>query len=219
MRAHHFEIALEAAAGQHDCVRRQCPARAVLLDEQAGDPAVIAGDLFCLAFIKKSHTGLPGGARQFLDEDLAAADRLNAGRAFRQVIRGLNELDAQRGEPFDGGRRFLRQPREIAFVTARLGGVEHVPNEARFHALGRCHAHVGRRPARIAAGFGFRGLVGERDLDRPAVRARRFGGGQRGGEAGRALANDDEVLQWRAHDRSIVPTNGRVCQSHRIFLR
>ena len=65
-----------------------------LLDQQTGDAAVLAGDLLGLASVKKDNSGLPGGARQLLDEDFTAADRLNAGWTFRQVVGRLNELDA-----------------------------------------------------------------------------------------------------------------------------
>ena len=51
------------------------------------------------------------------------------------------------------------------------------------------------------------------------LRTRGFRGHQCGGETGRALADDDEVLRWRAHDASKLPVHGGVCQTHRIFLR
>src|SRR5664279_5213063 len=91
MRAHHVDIALKTATSKHDGVRRQCLARAVLFDHKTGDAAVLVGYLPRDAAIQKNHTGLLGSSRQLLDEDRAAAGRLNARWAFRQIISRLND--------------------------------------------------------------------------------------------------------------------------------
>ena len=136
MRAHHVDIALKTTTSKHDGVRRQCLAHAVLLDHKTGDAIVLVGYLPRDAAIQKNHTGLLGSSRQLLDEDRAAAGRLNARWAFRQIIGRLNEFDAVRCEPLDRRRRFLRKPREIALVTLEIGGCEHVVHEARLDAVG-----------------------------------------------------------------------------------
>ena len=136
MRAHHVDIALEAATSKHDGVRRQCLAHAVLLNHKTGDAIVLNCDLTRDAAIQKNHTGLPGTSRQLLDEDRATAGRLNARRAFRQIISRLNEFDAVRCQPRDRRRSLLGKPREIALVTLEIAGCEHVVHEARLDAVG-----------------------------------------------------------------------------------
>ncbi len=207
MLAHHLAVALETATGEDHGVGGQRLDRTALRHGEAGDAAVVSRELLRGAAVTKRHAGKLGRPRQRLDEGRPAADRLDTRRPFRQIVARLNELDAVRGDPGHGRRRVLGEAGEIALVALELGGDEHVVHEARLDAVGRGHAHVGRRPQRVAAGFGLRGFVDQRNADRDAAAAHGFGGRQRGGKTGRTLADDDEVARCGPR------------HSHRICLR
>jgi hypothetical protein len=192
---------LEAAAGENDGVRGQCVPRATAFDNQAADAVTFADDFDGLAIVPEAHACAFGGARQHVDEPGAAADRLDARRALGEIVGGLNEFDAERRQPAPGGRSLCGEPREIGFVALRARRLHHVGDEARLDAVGRGHAHVGGRPARIAAGFIRRGLVDHGDVDGRGNGTRGLRGRQRGGEPGGALADDDDVPGCRTgHD-------------------
>ena len=85
---------------------------------------------------------------------------------------------------------------EVVLVALEAGRLQHVVDEARLDAVDRGHPHVGRRPAGVAAGVGLGRLV--EHGDRCTGVGRRFGRGERGGQPGRALPDDDDAA--RAHD-------------------
>src|SRR5262249_2591713 len=66
-----------------------------------------------------------------------------------------------------------------------------VADKTRLDAVDRRHAHIGRRPARVAAGLVFARLLQQRDVD--GKPARRFGRSQRRREAGGALPDPHEM--------------------------
>ena len=128
-----------------------------------------------------------------LDDRRAAADRLDARRTLGEIIGRLMEFDAVALDPGDRRRRFRREPREIGLVALEFRRLQHVVDEARLDALGRRHPHVGRRPARVAAGLVFRRLLQQRDVDGDAAAARLAGRGQSRRKPRGAMADDDEI--------------------------
>ncbi len=139
------------------------------------------------------------GAAEFAVDGLAAADRLDARRALGEIIDRLMERHAVGGDPLHRGGSLRGERGEVVLVALEFGRLQHVVHERRLDAIDRGHAHVGRRPAGVAAGIGFGGFVDEGDGDGEVFRPRCFGGGKRGGQAGSALADDDDVFGCCAH--------------------
>src|ERR1700741_2454234 len=129
MLAHHLAVALEAATSQHHSVRRYYLARAVPFDGEPGDAAVIGNDFSSRAAVAERYACLPGRTCQFLDDGGAAAGRLNAWRALREIICWLNEFDAMRGNPLHCRRGFRGEAREIGFIALAPGRFPHVGHE------------------------------------------------------------------------------------------
>jgi hypothetical protein len=153
--AHHGEIGLESARSEDHRIARDRLGDLALRHRQPGDAVILGDDVPRRAAVAERHAGLLGGARQCADDRRAAARRLDARRTFRQVVRRLDEFDAVPGNPRNGRGCVLGEPSEVRLVTLELRGGEHVVHEARLDAIGRGHAHVGGRPARVAAGFFF----------------------------------------------------------------
>jgi hypothetical protein len=142
----------------------------------------------------EDHTGLPRGSGKLAMDGLAAAYRLDARRALGQIVDRLVERHAVAGDPFHRGRRVLSERGEVALVALEPRRLQHVVHERWLDTIDRRHPHVGRRPAGVAAGVGFRCFVNHRDLRGEAVRTRRFGRRERRRQPGSALPDDDDVF-------------------------
>ena len=127
--------------------------RALARDLDAADAAAFADEALHRRRIADRDAGRLRRARQRLDDRRAAADRLDARRTLGEIIGRLMEFDAVALDPRHGRRRLGGEPREIGFVALEFGRLQHVVDEARLDAVGRGHAHVGRRPAGVAAGL------------------------------------------------------------------
>src|SRR5262249_4763883 len=132
---------------------------------QTGNLSVFGQKRLGSAVVQEFYSCFLRGMRQLSDQSWSAALWLDARRPLREIIGWLRKFDVVRADPFDRRRRFLRETGEITPITLELRGGEHVLNEICFDAVGCRHSGVGRRPARIAAGRGFRGFVDERDVD------------------------------------------------------
>ncbi len=199
MLAHHRAVALEAAAGEDDGVGGEGLARAARFDHDAGDAAVLARERLRRAAVAQHDTRHFRRAGERRDDRRAAAGRLDARWSLGEVVGRLDELDAVAGDPLHGCGRVVREPREIGLVALELRRRQHVVHEARLDAVGCGHAHVGRRPAGVAAGLLFGRLLDQRDGRGDRARTRLFGGGQRGGEPRCAVADDDNLERLAAH--------------------
>ena len=191
MLAHHRRIGLEAAAGEHDGIGGQ---RLAGGEADAGDRVILGDQRIGRAAEAEDDTGLARGTGQLAMDGLAAADGLDARRAFRQIIDRLVERHAVAGDPFHRGGRVCGQRGEVALVALELRRLQHVVDERRLDAIDRRHPHVGRRPAGVAAGVGFGRFVDQRDLDGDVFRTRLFSRRERRRQSRGALADDDDVF-------------------------
>ena len=114
MLAHHRGVALEAAAGENDGVRRK---RCAVFQCERADAARLRDDRARRAAMPDRDAGRAGGARQRRDDRRPAARRLDARGAFREIIGRLNERDAVRLDPRDGRGRVGGEAREIGRVA------------------------------------------------------------------------------------------------------
>ena len=196
MLAHHVAVALEAAAGEHHGVGGDDLAAA---HPHAADRAALADQPFRRAGVAQHYARVLRGARELAEDRCAAADRLDARWALGEIVGRLVELDAVRGDPRNGRRRVVGEAGEVALVALEPRRLQHVVHEARLDAVRSRHAHIGRRPAGVAAGLVRGGLVDQRDGDGQVPRARLLDRRQRGREPGGALADDDDVNRFAVH--------------------
>jgi hypothetical protein len=68
------------------------------------------------------------------------------------------------------------QSLEIEGIAKAPGRGLHVIQKSRSYPIRRGHPHIGRAPARVAAGLHLLGLVQQQDVDRKALPPRLFGG-------------------------------------------
>jgi hypothetical protein len=129
----------------------------------------------------------------------AAADGLDARRAFGEIIGRLVKLDAVRRDPLHRRGRIVGEAGEVALVALEPRRRQHIVHEARLDAVRCRHAHIGRCPAGVAAGLVRRGLVEQRDGDGQVSRTRLLDRRQRGREPRGTLADDDDFKRLATH--------------------
>ena len=93
----------------------------------------------------------------------------------------------------------LRERAKIISIRQAAGSLPHIVFKAGREPVGRREPHVGRTPARVAAGFLFARFFQHRNLDAQAAATRLFGGRERRREAGGAMADDDELSGILVH--------------------
>jgi hypothetical protein len=192
MLPHHVAVALETAAGKHHRIGGKNLAAA---HAHAANAILFSDQRLCRACVAEPNAGLVRGAGELTEDRRAAADRLDARRAFGEIIGRLMKLDAVRRDPLHRRGRLMGEAGEVAFVALEFRRFQHVVHEARLDAIGRGHAHVGRRPAGIAAGLVRGSLVDKGDGDARIRCACLFGRGQRCRKPCRALTDNND-LEW-----------------------
>jgi hypothetical protein len=124
--AHHRGIGLEAAAGEHGSVSGQRLSRG---ETDTGDGAIRGLQRVGGTAAPEDHTGLACGAGKLAMDGLAATNRLDARRAFRQIIDRLVERHAVAGDPFHRGGRVLCERRKVTFVALESRRLQHIVDE------------------------------------------------------------------------------------------
>src|ERR1019366_4537231 len=150
-------------------------------------------------FVANLHPCPFCGLEKLFDDDAAASDRLDTGRAGDEIIDRSDEFDAVGLQPSNRCDRVLRKRAKIVSISQSAGHLKHIVFETGAEPIRCGEPHVRRTPAGISACFVFTRFFKQCNFDLQAAAAGLLGGRGSGCEAGSSMSDDDQLLRISRH--------------------
>ncbi|OIQ63905.1 hypothetical protein GALL_545500 [mine drainage metagenome] len=205
MRAHHRGVTLKSAAGENDGIGiEQCDTVTAPSLDAAYPITRRHHQTAHRGVVQKLHPSPLCRRAKFGNDDTAAPDRLNAGRAGTEIIDRRHEFDAVAPQPSDRCGRVVRKRAKIAGIASSTARPQHVVDETGVDPIGSIEPHVRWRPPCIAAGFILARFFHDRNVDGQASALRLLRRRDRCCEPSRPVSDNNQLFGVLRHRRKIT---------------